>query len=405
MKSKRTINWWGPPRKISAQREERKVSWLELFYDLVYVIAVANACHHLAEHQNWEGFLDYVYMFAMIYWGWLNGSLYHDLHGTPGVRTSLMTLWQMVIVTGLVVTLNSSGEQLVYNATIAVMIMQLYITYLWWSVGIYDKVHRVLNRPYTWIYLISFATLFITLFTGEPYTRILFFISLLLNFLPPVATMMIRWKQTQEFSLSPSMTERMGLFTIIVFGEVILGVVNGVSHLQAINLGMWIPFSLSIAIVFALWWVFFGLISDRSCKKGMLFSFLTELTYIPTLMGLGMTAVAFDGLFGYFHHHDPDQTISFPAGFNAAISLFLTGIFIMLFFLEYPPRFKQLKSKIQLLVAVAASLLLTCILFLSHWSLVTLLTVDLLILLVLILSVALSTLFISNEDEEAGSHE
>ncbi|HQU55408.1 MAG TPA: hypothetical protein PK643_20395, partial [Saprospiraceae bacterium] len=75
------------------------------------------------------------------------------------------------------------------------------------------------------------------------------------------------------------------------------------------------------------------------------------------------------------------------------------------FFLEYPPRFKQLKSKIQLLVAVAASLLLTCILFLSHWSLVTLLTVDLLILLVLILSVALSTLFISNEDEEAGSHE
>lgn len=399
MKSNRTISWWGPPRKISSKREERKVSWLELFYDLVYVIAIANACHHLAAHQNLHGFLDYVYMFGMIYWGWLNGSLYHDLHGTPGVRTSLMTLWQMVIVSGMIVTLNSSGENMVHNATIAVMIMQLYITYMWWSVGIYDKVHRILNRPYTWIYLISFGTLFITLFTGEPYTRILFFISLLLNFLPPAATMIIRWTQSREFILSGSMTERMGLFTIIVFGEVIVGVVNGVSHLNDLSLKMWVPFCLSIIIVFALWWIFFGLISDRSCKKGMLFSFLTELTYIPTLMGLGMTAVAFDGLFGYFQHEHSEGVISFPVGFNFAISLFLTGIFIMLFFLEYPPRYQQLKSKIQLFVGIAVALLLFCILFLENWTLTTLLIIDLLILLLLILAAALSSIFVSTDQE------
>ena len=31
--------WWGPPKKFDPHFEERRISWLELFYDLVYVIA------------------------------------------------------------------------------------------------------------------------------------------------------------------------------------------------------------------------------------------------------------------------------------------------------------------------------------------------------------------------------
>ena len=118
-------SWWGPPRKIGNQLTDRKVSWLELFFDLVYVIAISTANHYLVRHQDINGFLDYVYMFTMVYWGWINGSLYYDLHGSPGVRTSLMTLWQMLIIAGMVVTLNISGENLLFNVTIALMVMQL----------------------------------------------------------------------------------------------------------------------------------------------------------------------------------------------------------------------------------------------------------------------------------------
>src|SRR5687768_1331752 len=85
--------WWGPPRKFDPRIAERKISWLELFYDLVYVIAIARITHHLAEHPSWHGLADYAYLFIMIFWGWINGSLYHDLHGSPGIRTRFMTLW------------------------------------------------------------------------------------------------------------------------------------------------------------------------------------------------------------------------------------------------------------------------------------------------------------------------
>jgi low temperature requirement protein LtrA len=94
----KSATWWGPPKKFDPNFQERRISWLELFYDLVYVIAISRITHHLAMHINFEGFLQYACLFILIFWGWLNGSLYYDIHGSEGLRTRLMTLWQVMII-------------------------------------------------------------------------------------------------------------------------------------------------------------------------------------------------------------------------------------------------------------------------------------------------------------------
>lgn len=289
--------WWGPPRNFSAELEDRKVSWLELFYDLVYVIAIAKITHHLSEHLNLLSLGDYIYFFTMIFWGWLNGSLHHDLHASSGLRTRLMTLWQMLIVSALVITLGSPPDHIVFNVTIVIMVLQLYITYLWWSVGIYDKYHRRLNRPYTILYLLSFGLMLTTLFLEQPYIRIVFFVTLILNYLPPFVSHKLVTKDSLQINLSSSMSERLGLFTIIVFGEVITGVISGVSGLHDLSVLTWVNFSLAIIIVFTLWWIFFTLTSDRLCKPGMVNSSILAILYVPTLIGLGLMGMAFGGLF------------------------------------------------------------------------------------------------------------
>lgn len=100
--------WWGAPKKFDREIKERRISWLELFYDLVYVIAIARITHHLSQHISVTSFLEYVSLFVLIFWGWLNGSLYHDLHGNEGLRTRLMTLWQMMIIAALAITIDHS---------------------------------------------------------------------------------------------------------------------------------------------------------------------------------------------------------------------------------------------------------------------------------------------------------
>src|SRR6188472_4397035 len=123
MDRQRVNIWWGPPRKFAYHIEERKISWLELFYDLVYVIVISRATHLLAGHTDWDGLSKFIYLFLMIFWGWANGSQYHDLHGSPGIRTRFMTLWQMMAVAILAVGLNSQDEHLFFiRTTIALVI-------------------------------------------------------------------------------------------------------------------------------------------------------------------------------------------------------------------------------------------------------------------------------------------
>ena len=58
--------FWKPPRAHGEVIEDRSVSFLELFYDLVYVIVIARAAHTLAEHVSWRGAADFAVVFGLI---------------------------------------------------------------------------------------------------------------------------------------------------------------------------------------------------------------------------------------------------------------------------------------------------------------------------------------------------
>jgi low temperature requirement protein LtrA len=353
----RSTAWWGAPKKYDTEHKERKISWLELFYDLVYVIAIAKITHHLSEHLNLPALLDYAYLFIMIFWGWLNGSMHHDLHASEGLRTRLMTLWQMLIIAALVVALNDNEGHGLRNVMIVIMVMQLYLTYLWWSVGIYDRDHRKRNRPFTIIYLLSLVLMALSIFIGQPYQRIILYDTLLLNYLPPILVASSSKGRTSGIRLSSSMTERLGLFTIILFGEVITGVVNGVSAVGALTLRIWLDFVLAVAIVFALWWIFFALVSDRKCKKGFINSTLLEILYLLPLIALGLMGMAFSGL---FKHYDTTafHFISLKMILGLTVCLFFSGINLMTLLLEYPPQYTRLKKSAQRIILSASVLVL-----------------------------------------------
>jgi low temperature requirement protein LtrA len=72
--------WWQKPASVSRRKENREISYLELFYDLVYVVIVIELTHVLAGHLSMEVLIQYTALFAMVWWAWLNGSLYHELH-------------------------------------------------------------------------------------------------------------------------------------------------------------------------------------------------------------------------------------------------------------------------------------------------------------------------------------
>jgi len=360
MRFGKSATWWGPPKKFDPHFQERRISWLELFYDLIYVIAISRITHHLAMHISFEGFLQYACLFFLIFWGWLNGSLYYDIHGSEGLRTRLMTLWQVMIIAALAVTIDQPSPTAYVNTTIVFMIMQLYITYLWWCVGLYDRSHRRYNRPHTILFLLALALMVLSLFVPRPWVKLIAIIVIVCNYTPPFIAHRLLRRSSLNLSLSSSMAERLGLFTIIVFGEVVLGVVNGISKVNDLNFSTWLNFALALSIVFALWWIFFAMTSNRNAKTGFVNATLLELLCIPTLMSLGLIAARFSYLF------DPKETdLSLNIIFCSAIATFLTGISLMMGLLVYADIFNPIKK------SARRSLLVTALVLIG-WSLVNL---------------------------------
>ena len=353
-----TSAWWGPPKKFDPHFEKRSISWLELFYDLVYVIAISRITHHLATHMNLDGFLQYACLFILIFWGWLNGSLYYDLHGNRGLRTRLMTLWQVMIIAALAVTIDQPSATWYVNTTIVFMIMQLFITYQWWSVGFYDKSHRRYNRPYTILFLLALALMALSLYVPRPWSKFIAIAVIICNYSPPFIANVLLRRSSVVLNLSSSMSERLGLFTIIVFGEVVLGVVNGISKVKNLDFTAWLNFAFAISIVFALWWIFFTLTSNRHAKTGFVVATWLELLCIPTLMSLGLIAARFSYL---FDSYEINQSLNIV--FNCAVAAFLIGINLMMGLLEYHDIFRSIERPVRM------SLLVTAVVLIG-WSLV-----------------------------------
>ncbi len=334
-------SWWGAPRKFSPEQKERKISWLELLYDLVYVIAIAKITHHLSEDLSLSHLTDYVYWFVIIYWGWLNGSLYYDLHGTEGLRTRLMVMWQMLIDSALVITIDDRAAHAASNMTIALMVMQLFIIYLWWSVGLYDKSHRKLNRPYFIFFLLAFVLMLVSLYVAESHRHFFLYAAVVFNYLPPFWNYFVLKRNQSDVRLSSSMTERLGLLAIILFGEVITDIVGGVSELHRLSTGVWLNFALAVMIVFALWWIFFTMASDRNCRSGLLNSSLLELLYIPALISLGLAGLALGEMMREVGI-TRDHRIPIRPLFGCALSVFTLCILLMSYLLEYSTQYKAM---------------------------------------------------------------
>jgi low temperature requirement protein LtrA len=265
--------WWGPPQNFADRKNERKISWLELFYDLVYVAAIGQLTHRIAVSPTWSTVGYSFLLFCMIFWSWVNGSQYYDLHGGDGIRTRLLTFWQMLGMAAVAITMPDVFDGNQQGFAIAFAVLQFLITYMWWSVGLYDPSHRVFNKFYTINYSIAFALLIASIFTNCQTAIVLWVIALVFNLTAPLAAArtvirVLKERKQPAFTASATIVERFGLFTIIVLTESIVSTVSGVGDVKGKQPAVWVVFILGILIAFLIWNLYFDMTSEQETKKG-----------------------------------------------------------------------------------------------------------------------------------------
>ena len=76
-----------PPRRPTlyvARDGPRRATWLELFFDLVFVLAIAELAHLLHDDPSPGGFLRFAFLFVPVWWAWSGFTYYADLFDVDG---------------------------------------------------------------------------------------------------------------------------------------------------------------------------------------------------------------------------------------------------------------------------------------------------------------------------------
>ncbi|HEX8736653.1 MAG TPA: low temperature requirement protein A, partial [Pyrinomonadaceae bacterium] len=87
---------------------ERHASWLELFFDLVFVLAVAQVAHVLSAHSDFGGFLKYVALFFPVWWAWVGFTFYADRFESEETIYRVLMFAGMLTVAALALSLDNA---------------------------------------------------------------------------------------------------------------------------------------------------------------------------------------------------------------------------------------------------------------------------------------------------------
>ena len=84
-----------PPRIRRPDEGERPTTWLEFFFDLVFVVAVDQVARRLQHEVSGHDAIVYFALYAPVWWAWVGFVLYTDRFGTDDLGDRLLTLLQI----------------------------------------------------------------------------------------------------------------------------------------------------------------------------------------------------------------------------------------------------------------------------------------------------------------------
>jgi low temperature requirement protein LtrA len=245
-----------PLRIRSAGEAGRRVTWLELFFDLVFVAAVAQVAEPLRHDFSIAGLVHFTVLFVLIWWAWTGHSLFSTRFDTDDFVQRGLTLLQMFVVAAMAANAkdaldsrSSAGFAAAYAAVRLILVAQ------------YVRAGQVAEaRPLTVRYLAghgSAAVLWLaSALVPAPERFWIWGVAFAIDLGTPWLAL------THSVRVPPDaahLPERFGLFTLILLGESVVAVMRGMESQED-----WTPTAATCAfagmtILFLIWsWYFDG---------------------------------------------------------------------------------------------------------------------------------------------------
>ncbi|WP_329464729.1 low temperature requirement protein A [Streptomyces sp. NBC_01431] len=349
------------PRMTARSRHEahRASTPLELFFDLCFVVAVAQAgarlVHALAEGHVGAGLAGYAAVFFAIWWAWMNFTWFASAYDTDDTLYRVVTLVQITGVLILAAGVPRAFDD--HDFTISVIgyvVMRLAMTSQWLraAASCRDRAERQVCLRYAAGIVVCQLGWVGMLFVPESARSWVFPLLVLAELSVPVIA-----EQRRSTSWHPHhIAERYGLFTLIVLGETVSAATIAVQEAldEHDELGDLLPLAAGgLLIVFAAWWIYFAVPIHHhlsSNRQGFVWGYGHYVVLASAAaIGAGIE-VAVEQTVGKAHI----STAAAASAVTVPASLFMLTVWLL-----HSRHFKQGLAQ-QLTLPVAALVILLC---------------------------------------------
>ncbi|KRL20976.1 hypothetical protein FC98_GL000916 [Lentilactobacillus kisonensis DSM 19906 = JCM 15041] len=261
------LNKLGKPRKITQIIHNRKISWLELFYDLTFTIIIGRLTEGLVEDFSKMTIINSIVIFGWFFWSWHETSGYFDNHGNDSALNIGIINVQIIFtaVAALFIPEGLAGHY--HNLIWAMLPIEMMLIFVWYTISHFDTAHGPASKIWASVY--GVALLILVIGTLIP-SRFQFWVMLgvlVMNFgVVFVAQNALKREYRRTglpYVVKDSLIERYGLMTMIALGEIIASLYAVTNHAR---LGELVKFILGIILTALIAAVYYQVIGELHIK-------------------------------------------------------------------------------------------------------------------------------------------
>jgi low temperature requirement protein LtrA len=233
--------------------EEKRTSWSELFFDLVFVFAVTEVSALLEHDPTWAGVLRAFVVFVPIYWVWVGVTVQGDVRdlSAPLLRITVFA----IALGGLFMALAVPDA---YGESAMLLALSYWGSRVLLGIVVLGPNRRHLN-PVT-VSMVMTGPLLVcgALVHGD--LRLAFWsLAAVADLATPT---LLRLRLSGMHFDAAHLAERFGLFVLIAIGESVVAI-GGTANAQGpITLGVGGAVAVAFVVTCALWWVYFHFAAD-----------------------------------------------------------------------------------------------------------------------------------------------
>ena len=302
--------------------DDQNVTFVELFFDLVFVFSVTQVVALLHHGLNWATVGQAILVFWLVWWAWTQYSWALNAADTTHPIIELGTLLATAVAFFMAVALPGAFEERALWFAIPYVLVRVIGLVLYTGVTSQNPQQAAGVRRFAIVSIGGLVAVLIGGSVGGTLQYLFWGLAILLDIVAAAAA-----GQSEGWNIHPEhFGERYGLFVIIALGETLIVAAGSVAGASWTNILLMVAV-LAVALTCGLWWSYFprakpildhALKSGSEVRRSEIARDVFTLLHFPMILGIAFYAAAI----GEAAVH-PDIPLSLAARIGLAVGLIL----------------------------------------------------------------------------------